>query len=676
MILIFSCDKTLKCALMKEQCSEMWSFQERFHIKRVPSGRMSSGMPADHEPEGYTMNLNTIMCLPPTSEDLRLVWALVDQASDLDDNKQLIESFNKFPYPTITEISVLCVSFGLQVDKVKVWFMAQRVKYGISWSPEEIIEARSKLYQKQEQCRLQSKKTTPQNCEQPSFTYESAAQTRTSESWKCGRDTKMSGSAAPQSKSVSSDRLSLPSSHGHPDSKRPKVSAAESSHNFSTPGSHTDKRLQLANLGNKRPYVHQQSEPTERRPLFADLQFTDPSDKRPEFASPSEKASIVNYSGKTTPNITSAEKRPMVVDPKDKRQQFAEGVEKKQYVSSTEERHQFLSSKEKTPIPGPSEKRTLFLGSTERKKVFSGLTEKMPYSSHVERRMQFGEASRSSTTARECKKEEEEVDIYDSESGQLQEGGSKRWFRGTAGLATSESGSSMHQHLPNLGKDAFFVSTFSSFQKKEASPDLLQGRAESVVSVTDVAVGESSSMELCASRLRNAWRPSDINGESSGESSIKRRRKTKEQLAVLKSFFLRCQWARDNDYKMLEEVTGLTRTEITRWFVDTRYALRHGQLRWFYEGIVLSPRRHGLQQSLPHSPQQLKSPSYSRGTDVDHEPLERYLSVKGQLEERDLEALCKESGMNYQQVLDWFLSRSQSTSEVVVSLSDEEDMKM
>ncbi|XP_043914170.1 zinc fingers and homeoboxes protein 3-like [Protopterus annectens] len=657
---------------MKEQRSEMWSLQERFQLKRVPSGRMSSGMPADHEPEGYTMNLNTIMCLPPTSEDLRLVWALVDQASDLDDNKQLIESFNKFPYPTITEISVLCVSFGLQVDKVKVWFMAQRVKYGISWSPEEIIEARSKLYQKQEQCRLQSKKT-PQNCEQPSFTYEPAAQTRTSESWKCGRDTKTSGSTVPQSKSTSSDRLSLPSSHGHPESKRSKVSASESSHNFSTPSGHTDKRLQLANSGNKRPYL-QQSDPTEHRPLFADLQFTDPSDKRPEFASPTEKASIVNYSGRTTPNITSTEKRPVVVDPKEKRQQFAEGMEKK-YIGSLEKRQQFLSSKEKTHIPGPSEKRAQFPGSTERKKMYPGLAEKT-YSSHVERRMQFGEASRSSAIARECKKEEEEVDIYDSEGGQLQEGGSRRWFRGAAGMATSESGSSMHQHLPNLGKEAFFVSTFSSFQKKEVSPDLLRDRAESVVSVTDVAVAESSSMELCASRLRNVWRPSDINGESSGESSIKRRRKTKEQLAVLKSFFLRCQWARDNDYKMLEEVTGLTRTEITRWFVDTRYALRHGQLRWFYEGIVLSPRRHGLQQSLPHSPQPLKSPSYSQGTDVDHEPLERYLSIKGQLEERDLEALCKESGMNYQQVLDWFLSRSQSTSEVVVSLSDEEDMKM
>ena len=38
--------------------------------------------------------------------------------------------------------------------------------------------------------------------------------------------------------------------------------------------------------------------------------------------------------------------------------------------------------------------------------------------------------------------------------------------------------------------------------------------------------------------------------------------KTKEQLAILKSFFLQCQWARREDYHKLEQITGLPRPEI------------------------------------------------------------------------------------------------------------------
>lgn len=42
----------------------------------------------------------------------------------------------------------------------------------------------------------------------------------------------------------------------------------------------------------------------------------------------------------------------------------------------------------------------------------------------------------------------------------------------------------------------------------------------------------------------------------------KTKRKTKEQLAILKSFFLQCQWARREDYHKLEQITGLPRPEI------------------------------------------------------------------------------------------------------------------
>lgn len=56
----------------------------------------------------------------------------------LDDNLTLISSFNKFPYPTQAELSWLTAVSKHPEEQIKVWFTTQRLKQGISWSPEEV----------------------------------------------------------------------------------------------------------------------------------------------------------------------------------------------------------------------------------------------------------------------------------------------------------------------------------------------------------------------------------------------------------------------------------------------------------------------------------------------------------------------------------------------------------
>lgn len=56
----------------------------------------------------------------------------------LDDNLTLISSFNKFPYPTQAELSWLTAASKHPEEQIKVWFTTQRLKQGISWSPEEV----------------------------------------------------------------------------------------------------------------------------------------------------------------------------------------------------------------------------------------------------------------------------------------------------------------------------------------------------------------------------------------------------------------------------------------------------------------------------------------------------------------------------------------------------------
>lgn len=64
----------------------------------------------------------------------------------LDDNMTLIASFNKFPYPTHAELSWLTAASKHPQDQIKIWFTTQRLKQGITWSPEEVEEARKKMF--------------------------------------------------------------------------------------------------------------------------------------------------------------------------------------------------------------------------------------------------------------------------------------------------------------------------------------------------------------------------------------------------------------------------------------------------------------------------------------------------------------------------------------------------
>ncbi|XP_074842812.1 zinc fingers and homeoboxes protein 2 [Carettochelys insculpta] len=64
----------------------------------------------------------------------------------LDTNATMINSFNKFPYPTQAELSWLTAASKHPEEQIRIWFATQRLKHGISWSPEEVEEARKKMF--------------------------------------------------------------------------------------------------------------------------------------------------------------------------------------------------------------------------------------------------------------------------------------------------------------------------------------------------------------------------------------------------------------------------------------------------------------------------------------------------------------------------------------------------
>ncbi|MBN3284631.1 HOMEZ protein, partial [Polyodon spathula] len=447
----------------------------------------------------FSPNRNSVVCLPLVSEGLKLVWTQSDQTSELDSDERLVEAFSRFPYPSAAEIKQLCRASGLPLDKVKVWLMVQRIRYGISWSSEEIEETRLKLGQGR------GREVEEEEEEEEGGGVDLEEVERNDRGTNCSNLDPRAGCA-----------------NGVADS-----SASSSA----TPGSY------------KKPETHLVNNNSRASGGNPSLSTPDPS--RPSFEP------VLNRS--------------------------LEAVA-----------HGFKNS-------GKAEDRTEDGGVGARERL---LAEGNP---------DGGTTLRTPPHHRN--------------------GGS--------------------QANPKKSKPAPFSSGPSPL-----GPSLLTP-----------------------------------NG---------RLRKTKEQLSILKAFFLRCQWPQNSDYARLTEESGLPRSDIIQWFGDTRYAVKNGHLRWVRGSGLGSDIASDLLQKQQTSPLFPASPSNSRakrkrererepgawhgardegsvpGSNVDMRPLERYFGSTGFLQEKDLGALCMESRMNCQQVREWFVCRQEGMAEVEVDISDGE----
>ncbi|XP_061902822.1 zinc fingers and homeoboxes protein 1-like isoform X1 [Entelurus aequoreus] len=62
----------------------------------------------------------------------------------MDNNVLLVSAYSRFPYPSMSEVAALSSQTKFSEENVRVWFSAQRLKHGVSWTPEEVDEARRK----------------------------------------------------------------------------------------------------------------------------------------------------------------------------------------------------------------------------------------------------------------------------------------------------------------------------------------------------------------------------------------------------------------------------------------------------------------------------------------------------------------------------------------------------
>ncbi|XP_008426216.1 homeobox and leucine zipper encoding b [Poecilia reticulata] len=86
------------------------------------------------------------ICLPLLSEDKRVLWVHANEVNVQTDKVADLESaFSRSPYLTRKQTNALAQRCSLHPDQVKVWFIAQRLRYGISWDYKDIREIWNKL---------------------------------------------------------------------------------------------------------------------------------------------------------------------------------------------------------------------------------------------------------------------------------------------------------------------------------------------------------------------------------------------------------------------------------------------------------------------------------------------------------------------------------------------------
>ncbi|XP_068127658.1 homeobox and leucine zipper protein Homez [Hyperolius riggenbachi] len=490
----------------------------------------------------YPEDISGLLCLPPVSDELQVTWARAELTEELDEHPQLVNTFSFFPYPSMPEIALLSLRYGLEMEKVKNWFMAQRIRCGISWTAEEIEDTRARLNYNQEQLNF-----------------------------------------------------------------KPLISLAKKSNvlrneDFSV---HTAKMAAMQTAASN--------------PCL-DL-------------------------GKNAP------------------------VTKKKLAHKTPD-------KEAVRIV----ENTLEARRKHLKRNFSNDYNYSPPTLNLHPK----------------KRRENESPVRASGSGLM---------LGTEGNAMS-------------------IASYPAEGERRRSSWKVNSR--------EVAPGSAYFDH------NGTLRRDELN-----LSNIRRQRKTKEQLQILKAYFLKTQWATREDYMHLEGITGLSRAEIIQWFGDTRYALKHGHLRWFHDSIQERPSWLDDPQHIPNangkhnssvSPSQVlnssvpveeltASSSQHSGNAVeddddymDNEPtfsgkskpthrvsnfkllvtncstpkisqrapmspalqenynvLENYWRTHGPLQEEDLEQLVAESDLSHQEVLNWFSYKSKEHDEVEICVVEDED---
>ncbi|XP_028283628.1 homeobox and leucine zipper encoding a [Parambassis ranga] len=601
----------------------------------------TSGVPS------FTTNHNSVVCLPLVSEGLKLVWTQSDQTRELDSVPELVQAFNLFPYPSSREVSALARVCALPLDKVKVWFMVQRIKYGISWSSEEIEETRRKL-------------AVPELYDDSNETDEETKTNTKSKSFEEmvieDKDTDEEEGAFSSFTPPKKQKCESPDSYKPAKTSVPCFSSTlpppQDSYFYRPPANTTaspatDVSPDLTELPSSRQHRHGRYKKSK-----AQLAALRKSFLRENWPAETELRRLQEETGLSRNDIRKWFS--------DSRYQLRVGRGSLAAAQNFSHQTSVRSKPDQQPLPLVTQKSRQVNGVKSHNGARSnGIRNSHFFQTFLSNSLEaFGEKV---IETKDCVVMDELSG--DGDSFNEEEQSEEQPLQLTK---TNKIEPDVPQGTPSTLQSSPYSSP-SGTPPPTASPNKpLSNSVGTLKKSTHSTRASSSPLPV---RFSGA-------STSTALTPAGRPRKTKEQLDVLKQYFLRCQWPKSEDYTELVKLTGLPRADVIQWFGDTRYAVKNGQLRWvkgvrdqFLAELAAQQSSSGLTNGSGTSTRgagsrKRKSQGNGRSTDSpDLQPLVTYYLSAGTLHEKDLDTLCKKSRMSYQQVRDWFAAQDVGETE-------------
>ncbi|XP_051556213.1 zinc fingers and homeoboxes protein 1-like [Myxocyprinus asiaticus] len=593
----------------------------------------------------FSTNHNSVVCLPLVSEGLKLVWTQSDQTRELDSIPELVQAFNVFPYPTPQEVSTLARVCALPLDKIKVWFMVQRIKYGISWASEDIEETRLKLARPLQMSETEHKDSKAKK--KNGFDDFKEAERKHhvedlvhSPHLPHKKHKNESKEPAKLSPAASHFRSSLPPPQDSYYYRHP-VEMAETPQAASSPTS------------TESPVGSDQPRHGRYKKTKAQLAALRKSFLQENWPDEMELQRLQEETGLTRNDIRKWFS--------DSRYQLRNGrwISASTSIPTTREKNESMS------IP---------FSQTEEVQPLSFTTKKLKTTQHTD-----GEGKNKAHAKGARKNQSRDSEFFQKFLSNTLEA----FEDGASGLDEEkclEDGEILNNDEVGCELDSDGHCGTPPEPVVPTSPSLY------VTPSKKQSRSLKSARSVKANTLANCPHLSDHASPSSVLTAAGRQRKTKEQLAVLKEYFQRCPWPKSEVYTELVEVTSLPRADIIQWFGDTRYAVKNGHVRWVDANardkvlaeIVLqsegsgSSGTPGREGSKKRKSQGNSTPKTQKSApdSTDISPLELYHRQTGPLQEKDLDSLCRKSKMSYQQVRDWFAAKDDNTLDTELYVID------
>ncbi|CAK6982671.1 zinc fingers and homeoboxes protein 1-like [Scomber scombrus] len=574
----------------------------------------------------------------------------------MDNNVLLVSAYNRFPYPSVSEIMGLSSQTKFSEEQIKVWFSAQRLKHGVSWTPEEVEEARRKKFNGTVQTVPQTITVIPANLAAATNGLQSIFQTCQIVGQPGLVLTQVSGNGGtmPVASPITLTVAGVPGNQ--PKAAEPSTSESKTEMSASSSG---------ALLG-----LDGATKPKKSKEQLAELKA---SYGRRQFATEAEISRLMQ--------VTKLSKRAI-----------------KKWFSDT--RYNQRNSKDHHGV---------LLSESPSSRVASGGGRggRNNSGSFNDTSNNNNNATTTTTTAATTTTATTTTIVIDSSDDASECSPTSANTPGSSG-STSDPRVKFRHAFPDFTPQKFkektpeqLLNLEASFQKSDTPSDeeLSRLRAETKLTRREVDAWFTERRKMSkdgdAEGDGEKAKPTGAAPSSSAQerqttppASRKTMKKTPEQLHILKKAFVRTQWPTGEEYDQMAEESGLPRTYIVNWFGDTRYACKNSNLKWYYlyqsgkvdealnGGAKKKPRKRfrgwSRRTRRPYpckrSPQSVTAIKVKSGKSF----LKDYYLKHRALSEKDLDDLVAKSSMSYEQVRDWFSETGRRAEEGKEPFSEEE----